>query len=101
MKLSNMEGLQIAVLAGNQDAWLEDQLRPLIDSGHITFINIDQQPEALEQAGLKPEEVDGPLAIVSTSDEAQGEYCVISQIGDSIIAHCEGKVIPVRDKTNG
>jgi hypothetical protein len=98
MELSNTEGLRMTVLAGNQDAWLEEQLRPLIDSGKITFINTDQQPEALEQAGLKPEEVNGPLAIVSTGDDAQGEYCVISQIGESIIAHCEQKIIPLKDR---
>ena len=98
MELSNTEGLRMTVLAGNQDAWLEEQLRPLIDSGKITFINTDQQPEALEQSGLKTEEVDGPLAIVSTGDDVQGEYCVISQIGESIIAHCEQKIIPLKDR---
>ena len=98
MELSNTEGLRMTVLAGNQDAWLEEQLRPLIDSGKITYINTDQQPEVLAQAGLNPEEIDGPLAIVSSGDDAQGEYCVISQVGDSIIAHCEQKIIPLKDR---
>ena len=51
----------------------------------------------MKQAALKPEEVDRLLAMVSTGDDAQGEHCIISQIGESIIAHCEGKVIPLKD----
>jgi hypothetical protein len=95
MEIRNTEGLQVTVLAGQQDAWLEEQLRPLIDSGKITYINTDANPEVLEQAGLKREEVDVPVAIVSNGGEAQGSFCVISQIGSSVIAHCEDKVVPL------
>ena len=96
MQLHNLEGLTITVLGTNQDAWLEDQLRPLIDSGKITYINADAQPDVLAQAGLPREEFDCPVAIVSNGDDASGSYCVISQVGNSIIAHCEDKVVPLR-----
>ena len=95
MELHNTEGLQVTVLVGNEDGWLEEKLRPLVDSGKITLFNYDTNPEILEQAGLKREDVDVPVAIVSNGDDTHGSYCVISQIGESIIAHCEDKVVPL------
>lgn len=96
MEIHKTEGLKITVLGNNDESWLLEQLQPLIDSGKITYVNTDEHPEIFEQTGLPREEFDRPVAIISVGDEDTGSYCVISQIGESIIAHCEDKVIPLR-----
>jgi hypothetical protein len=99
VELHNLEGLQVTVLATQQDAWLEEELRPLIESGKINYINTDTQPDALAQAGLTRAELDVPVAIISRPGDDQGSCCVLSQVGESIIAHCEDKVVPLKERS--
>ena len=98
MEIKTMtDGLAITVLAGSECAWLREELKEKIESGAILYFDVDETPDVLEKAGLTREELTEPLAIVSRDGEAEGSSCVISQVGKSVIVHCENTVIPLVD----
>ena len=97
MEVQTTEGLTITVLAGSEFGWLKDELRDKIERGVINYIDVDETPDVLAEAGLTREEIIVPMAIVSRDGEANGASCIISQVGKSVIIHCENTVIPLAE----
>ncbi|MFH1484894.1 MAG: hypothetical protein ABIH46_02390 [Chloroflexota bacterium] len=94
LKIARPDDFVITVIANSEYEELRTELDPLIREGTIQYYDCDQEPEILEKVGLE-EAPEVPVVIVSAKGAEEGLACAVSMMGNSVIVHCEDKVIPL------
>ena len=92
IKISQPDDYDIIFIGGEQ---LKQDTAEMVATGKAKFFEIESN-EAKEIIAGHPE-LKGDIAIVANKDKEQGEACAISQVGKSIIVHCEDFIIPVKE----
>ena len=102
MRLARPDDFNIVVVGTSKDTWLRERLAEDIEAGRVTYL--DRGNEADREVAdklLGNDAPDGPVAFVMDRDAEEGEACVLSAIGDSLIVHCEDQVIPLGGRSAG
>lgn len=87
------------IIVGDSDSQIKKELAQKIKNDEIRYIDRNQEPELVEQLlGDAAKDTPFPIAIVAEPGSEDGITCAISAIGESIIVHCEDKVIPLKEK---
>jgi len=92
LKISKPEDYSIIFIGGEQ---LEKDTAELVENGKAKFFTTDSE-EAKKLIG-DHKELEGDIAIVAGKDDEQGEACLISSVGKSLIVHCEDVILPIKE----
>jgi hypothetical protein len=93
LDIKNPDEFDLIFIGGKQ---LQEGTADMVADGKAKFFGADSD-EAKHILEDHPELLQGDLALVASPDSEDGEACVISAIGKSLIVHCEDFVIPVKD----
>lgn len=96
-----IDGYDILIIGSVDDDWIGDDIKALVDQGIVRFIDKDEDADLVKellQQGLN----DGDhVVIVGREGDDHGNTCTISQVGASVIIHCEDKIIPLTEANVG
>ncbi len=101
MRVESLENYEILIVGdGGDDSWLADDVKELVDAGKIQYIDRNEDSDLVKEMfeGNIP---NGTVVIVGSPGAAQGRTCVLSAIGDSVVVHCEDKIIPLKEAKLG
>jgi len=101
LNIKQPDDFDILIVGSARDSrWIQEDLGGHIDDGSIQYIDRDTDRGALvEIFGDKIDDIaEGPVVVVGVSGEEAGMTCALSAVGDSLIVHCEDKVIPLEKK---
>jgi len=94
LEIKKPDDFQILFIGGEQ---LKKDTEAMVSQGKATFIDAGSEDAQALLADHPELLANENLAIVAGKDGETGEACAISQAGKSIIVHCEGFVLPVKD----
>ena len=92
IKISQPDDYDIIFIGGEQ---LKQDTSEMVAAGKARFF--EAESEGAKEIIAGHPELQGDIAIVANREAEQGEACAISQVGKSIIVHCEEFVIPVKE----
>lgn len=93
LDIKKPDDFDVIFIGGQQ---LQENTADFVAAGKGKFFSSDSD-EARQILEDHPELLKGDLALVASPDSEDGEACVISAVGKSLIVHCEDFVIPVKD----
>ncbi len=96
-----LDGYDILIIGSEDDDWIGDDIKALAEQGKVRFIDKDEDADLVKellQQGLG----DGDhVVIVGKQGEDHGNTCALSIVGDSVVVHCEDKIIPLKEANLG
>lgn len=97
MKLAKPDDFSIVVVGSPKEEWLREQLAEEIQAGRVSYLDREAEEDREAASALLGDDApEAPVAFVMNPGAEEGEACVLSAIGESIIVHCEDQVIPLR-----
>lgn len=94
LEIKKPDDFNILFIGGEQ---LKKDTEEMVTKGGAQFLETKSE-EAQALLAEHPELLENEnLAIVSGKEAENGEACAISQVGKSLIVHCEDFVLPVKD----
>lgn len=94
LEIKKPDDFKILFIGGER---LKQDTAELVSQGKADFLETSSE-DAQALLADHPELLKNEnLAIVSSGDEGTGEACAISQVGKSLLVHCEDFVLPVKD----
>ena len=101
LNIRQPDDFDIVIIGSAKDSkWIQEDLGGYIDDGSILYIDRDDDQASLEAIfGDKANDIaEGPVVVVGVTGEEAGMTCALSAVGDSLIVHCEDKVIPLEKR---
>lgn len=101
LNIKQPDDFDILIIGSAKDSkWIEEDLGGHIEDGSIQYIDRDTDRGMLEQIlGDRADDIaEGPVVVVGASGEEAGMTCALSAVGDSLIVHCEDKIIPLEKR---
>jgi hypothetical protein len=97
VRLAKPDDFNVVIVGTSKDRWLKERLTEDIEAGRVTYLDReDEEGREVVTKLLGEDPPDGPVAVVMDRDAEEGEACVLSAIGESLIIHCEDQVIPLK-----
>lgn len=94
LKIKSPDEHKILFIGGEQ---LKKDTEELVSKGKADFLAAGSEEAQAMLADLPELQTIDNMAIVSSEGEETGEACAISQVGNSLIVHCEDFVLPIKD----
>jgi hypothetical protein len=99
LKIGKLDDYSIVYIG---DGKLQKETKPMVDAGTAVFLSPDSE-EAQQILKEHPELAGkGNVSLVIGKKGTDAEdACVISEVGESLIIHCEDKIIPISEAKPG
>lgn len=97
MRIESLEKYDIIIVGeGADDSWLAEDVKALVDSGKAKYIDRSEDEEGVREM-FNGEIPEGTVVVVGIPGEHKASVCVLSAVGDSVVIHCEDKIIPLKE----